>query len=140
MITGKIEGLADVQQYLEAKKAKVEAQAIGKIVKEAAKPIIASARARVPVDSGLLRKQIGFISANDSKYPTTALIGVNYRFMGAKRGNSAYYAHIVEYGGKTIRRAPHPFMRPAFELNKTRASKHIKAAVLKLLDIKPGNK
>lgn len=140
MISGKIEGLADVQQYLEAKKAKVEAQAIGKIVKEAAKPIIASARARVPVDSGLLRKQIGFITANDSKYPTTALIGVNYRFMGAKRGNSAYYAHIVEYGGKTTNRAPHPFMRPAFELNKARATKHIKSAVLKLLDIKPGNK
>ena len=140
MISGKIEGLADVQRYLEAKKAKVEAQAIGKIVREAAKPIIASARARVPVDSGLLRKQIGFITANDSKYPTTALIGVNYRFMGAKRGNSAYYAHIVEYGGKTTNRAPHPFMRPAFELNKARATKHIKSAVLKLLDIKQGNK
>lgn len=140
MITAKIDGVEDVTRYLMDKKKRLEGQAIGKIVREAAKPIIASARARVPVDSGLLRKQIGFISANDSKYPTTALIGVNYRFMGAKRGNSAYYAHIVEYGGKTINRAPHPFMRPAFELNKDRVRKQIKARLLKLLDIKTDKK
>lgn len=140
MISAKIEGLDKVKQYLIDKQKRADEAAIGKIVREAAKPIIASARARVPVDSGLLRKQIGFISANDSKYPTTALIGVNYRFMGAKRGNSAYYAHIVEYGGKTTNRAPHPFMRPAFELNKDRVRKQIKARLLKLLDIKTDKK
>jgi HK97 gp10 family phage protein len=136
MIHAKIEGLDKVQQYLRDKQKRADDAAIGKIVKQAAKPIIAAARARVPVDSGLLRKQIGFISRQDAKYPTTALIGVNYNFQGSKRGNSAWYAHIVEYGGKTVNRAPHPFMRPAFKLNEDRARKHIKAGVLKLLNIK----
>jgi HK97 gp10 family phage protein len=136
MIKVQIEGLDKVQQYLRDKQKRADDAAIGKIVRSAAKPIIAAARARVPVDSGLLRKQIGFITRQDAKYPTTALIGVNYNFQGSKRGNSAWYAHIVEYGGKTINRAPHPFMRPAFKLNEDRARKHIKAGVLKLLNIK----
>ena len=136
MIKVQIEGLDKVKQYLEDKKKRSDDAAIGKIVRQAAKPIIASARARVPVDSGLTRKQIGFITRQDAKYPTTALIGVNYNFQGSKRGNSAWYAHIIEYGGKTINRAPQPFMRPAFKLNEDRARKHIKAGALKLLNIK----
>ncbi len=136
MIHAKLEGVNGAITALESMKGRATNEAIGRIVRNASKPIVASARARVPVDSGLLRNQIGFITANDSRFPTTTLIGVNYRFQGAKRGNSAYYAHIVEYGGKTINRAPHPFMRPAFKLNEDRARKHIKAGVLKLLNIK----
>lgn len=140
MIHAKLEGVNGVITALESMKGRATNEAIGRIVRNAAKPIVASARARVPVDSGLLRNQIGFITANDSRFPTTTLIGVNYRFQGAKRGNSAYYAHIVEYGGKTIRRAPHPFMRPAFQMNEARVRKQIMGMISKLLDIKPGNK
>ena len=136
MIRAKVEGLENVEKYLMDKKKAVEDAAVGRIVREAAKPIISSARARVPVGTGLLRKQIGFITSNDNKYKTTALIGVNYNFKGSKRGNSAFYAHIVEYGGKNIKRQPTPFMRPAFMINKDRVSKQIKQRILKLLDIK----
>jgi HK97 gp10 family phage protein len=136
MIHAKLEGVNGAITALESMKGRATNEAIGRIVRNASKPIVASARARVPVDSGLLRNQIGFITANDSRFPTTTLIGVNYRFQGAKRGNSAYYAHIVEYGGKTINRAPHPFMRPAFQMNEARVRKQIMGMIKKLLNIK----
>lgn len=109
---------------------------VGQIVRQESKIILASARARVPVGSGLLRSQIGFIRKNDSRYPTTALIGVNYRGEGKKRGTSAYYAHIVEHGGKTIRRTARPFMKPAIEMHRARVSANIIKRVREKLNIK----
>jgi HK97 gp10 family phage protein len=136
MIDFKIDGVNVVVDNLKALKNKASDKVVGRIVRQESKVIVASARARVPVDSGLLRGQIGFIRKNDARYPTKALIGVNYEFRGAKRGTSAYYAHIVEYGGKSIRRTARPFMGPAFEMHRARVSQNIIKRVREKLNIK----
>ena len=136
MIDLKVEGTQVIVDKLKAIKDRAADKVVGQIVRQEAKVIVASARARVPVDSGLLRSQIGFIRKNDARFPTKALIGVNYRGEGKKRGTSAYYAHIVEYGGKTIRRTARPFMAPAFEMHRARVSANIIKRVREKLNIK----
>jgi HK97 gp10 family phage protein len=135
MIDFKIEGVGLIVENLRKVKDRAADKVVGRIVRQESKVIVASARARVPVASGLLRSQIGFIRKNDSRFPTTALIGVNYRGEGKKRGTSAYYAHIVEYGGKSIRRTARPFMAPAFEMHRARVSQNIIKRVREKLNI-----
>ena len=136
MIEIKVEGGQAIADKLNAIKARAADKVVGRIVRDESKVIVASARARVPVASGLLRSQVGFIRKNDARFPTTALIGVNYQGTGKKRGTSAYYAHIVEYGGKTIRRTARPFMKPAFEMHRARVSANIIKRVREKLNIK----
>jgi HK97 gp10 family phage protein len=136
MIEIKVEGGQAIVDKLNAIKRRAADKVVGQIVRQESKVIVASARARVPVDSGLLRSQIGFIRKNDSRFPTKALIGVNYQGQGKKRGTSAYYAHIVEYGGKTIRRTARPFMALAFEMHRARVSANIIKRVREKLNIK----
>jgi HK97 gp10 family phage protein len=135
MIDLKVEGTQVIVDKLKAIKDRAADKVVGRIVRQESKVIVASARARVPVDSGLLRGQIGFIRKNDARFSRTALIGVNYRGEDKKRGTSAYYAHIVEYGGKTIRRTARPFMAPAFEMHRARVSQNIIKRVREKLNI-----
>jgi HK97 gp10 family phage protein len=135
MIDFKIEGVGLIVENLRKVKDRASDKVVTKIVRQESKVIVASARARVPVDSGMLRSQVGFIKKNDARYPNKALIGVNYQFHGAKRGNSAYYGHIVEYGGKSIRRTARPFMAPAFEMHRARVSQNIIKRVREKLNI-----
>jgi HK97 gp10 family phage protein len=136
----KIEGVKELQADLARLVENISGQELTKIVKNAGKPMVASAKSRAPMVSGLLKSQVGFIEANDKQNPGVALIGVNYKGKGRKRGNSAYYAHIVEYGGKTTRRTAKPFMAPAFNLHKDRAAQNIIAQLRKLLDKLTKNK
>ena len=125
MIKFKIEGMQLIISDLQKAKDAAADKVVGRIVREESRRIVASARARVPVSSGLLRSQIGFIDRNNARYPTKSLIGVNYRGEGKKRGTSAYYAHIVEYGGKFINRTARPFMKPALDMHKDKVAQNI---------------
>lgn len=136
MIHAKLDGTEAIIATLQEVKNRAANKEIGRIVRQEMKPMLNTARGRAPMASGLLRSQIGFIDKNNSRFPTTGLIGVNFRGEGRKRGNSAYYAHIVEYGGKTIRRTPRPFMRPAFEMHKDRTIERIKTRIFDRLNLK----
>jgi len=129
----KMEGTDELIKKFIALGKSLDGKELTAVMRNAAAPMLGAARGRVPSDSGLLRSQIGFVGANQSRYPGTVIIGVNYRFKGAKRGTSAFYAHIVEYGGKTISRAPRPFMQPAFEIHKDRAVDTIKKGLIRLI-------
>lgn len=136
MITVKIEGTKEIAAEFERMKNAASDKVVGPIVRQESKRIVASARARIPVGSGLLRSQVGFINRNNARFPTKALIGINYRGEGKKRGTSAYYGHIVEYGGKTINRQARPFMKPAFDMHADNVAKAIIERVTEKLNIK----
>lgn len=58
-ISGKIEGLAAIAGTLRGLPAKLQRQILKKALAKATKPLVAAARRRVPVDSGLAKKSIG---------------------------------------------------------------------------------
>ena len=62
---------------------------------KAAKPLRDQAKQNVPEDTGLLKKALGKL--NIARFADAIYIGVKLP-KGSKRGNSAYYAHMVEYG------------------------------------------
>ena len=114
----------------ERKKNTIVRQALGK----AAKPILKNARARVPVESGLLKKSLGV------KTKTYRRSGVSIAVIGPRKGfktkvggvktrvgsakgdetrqvrNPAKYAHLVELG--TEHSAAKPFLEPALGNNR----------------------
>lgn len=71
--------------------------------------IEASAKSRVPVDTGTLRDNI---TAKVSRDGLSARIGVQ----GKKASKKAYYGPFIEFG--TVKTPAQPFMGPAFEENK----------------------
>lgn len=82
-------------------------------VRAGANVILKEARARVPQDSGTLRKSLRLVAR--SKRVGNAVVSVVTR-SGKKwnsRGMNAWYAGLVEFGTK-FKRAQ-PFMRPALD-------------------------
>ncbi len=81
-----------------------------------AKKIEASAKNRVPVDTGTLRDNI---TAKVSRDGLSARIGVQ----GKRASKKAYYVKFVEHGTK--KQPAQPFLGPAFEENKRDGVKQI---------------
>lgn len=101
-----VDGLQELEDALKAFGGRVYANALGKAVNAGAKPIIAIAQTRVPVDSGLTKESIGCVVR---KYPESqvvvAVIGPRASVSGIshkRRHIPANIAHLVEYGHRTI--------------------------------------
>jgi HK97 gp10 family phage protein len=76
---------------------------VDRAVQEAARSVVADAKARVPVDTGRLR---------DAIHIEVDVDGV-YVIAGDRK---AWYGHIVEHG--SVKQPPHPFLVPALEDNR----------------------
>lgn len=100
------------------------AQPIKDEVMHLAEAIAADAKARVAVDTGLVRDTI---KARKVGPGFAAKIGI----MGVRDRKKAYYAMFVEFGTKKM--PARPFMTPAFEANKAEGIERIGAAVDKAL-------
>jgi hypothetical protein len=97
--------------------------------------------------SSTVRNALGFITKNDSKYPTTTLIGIRNEFKGNKGGSKTLtvpaHAAILEYG--TTERItkdgssrgavlPRPFWRNSIDENKDKIFNQIKSGLMDIID------
>lgn len=117
----KIDGIKELERAL----GKLPKELINKAEKAALRGgaflISKAAKAKAPVASGHLKKNIG-ISVKTVKGRTTARIGAKSDRQTVTRygkqviSNPANYSHLVEYG--SANQAARPFIRPAVETTK----------------------
>lgn len=125
----KVEGLDELVKAVEALEKKVSGKEVQDVLLSGAFLIRDEARARVPVDTGLLRSNIiatrGKPKSDDG---TDVLVGVRY---GKGGGNTA---HFSEFG--TTKEAARPWFRPAVSAKKTEAGEKIAEGLKKLIEEK----
>ena len=86
------------------------------VFRQAAKPIIASARAGINNKDGDLKRSIKAFSTKASRKLPALYVGPKATGGSAKKNEKrggGFYGAIVEYGSATS--DPHPFMRPAWD-------------------------
>ena len=99
---------------------KYQRKVVRKALREAAKPILRSAREKVPSDTGKLRKGLRIRAAKSRRgrfgirvmTPPRAYLGIDPEAKG-------YYPAHVELG--TRRMAARPYLRPAFDENREKS-------------------
>lgn len=84
-----------------------------KVYSKAGRKVIKAAKQNVNVKSGKLKKSIGQLPI--ARRSDAIFVGVKKK-KGSKRGDSPYYAHMVEYG--TVKQKPQAYMRRAYETTK----------------------
>ena len=131
----KVKGLAELQAFLDQLPAKMEANVMRAALRAGAKPILAAAKAGVPIGEpsrkgaelyknypGALRDSIRLSARIDRRGgQVTASIKAGGKV--GKTGADVFYAHMVEFGTKphVIGDGTHPgvqakpFMRPALD-------------------------
>ena len=116
-------GLDELKKAFDLLPKRVAVKAASKAVREGAKIIQKAARAKVPVDTGNLRRSISVKILNKKRdaMQVAALIGPGTGYFSkrgknkGKRANDGFYGFFVEYG--TAKTAAEPFMRPAYDEN-----------------------
>jgi len=139
-----LEGGAEMQRALLRLEDRLQRKVLTTAVRKAARPIVRSARGKVPRDRDLLRRSLGTrIKRYRQSGNHVAIIGPRTGFAQTdeqgRRRDPAKYGHIVEGGAEphfqvaakigpiVIRAFRHPgtrpqrFMEPAFDENKTTA-------------------
>lgn len=126
--TASIKGLRELGEALQAKGEQMVKSTSKAATGVAAGLVYASAVARVPVETGLLKSQVitkrippGQASSLGvtSMHIVTVRQGRKRRKAG-KETQSAPHAHLIEHG--TVKMAPQPFLRPALDENVSAAT------------------
>lgn len=135
----KVEGLEELVKALKELPIEIQKRPLRSAVSAASKLIADSAISKVPVDTGNLRKAIyRYRSRSESgNGRETFFVGVR---KGKKKVNGrtvttqgeAWYWRFVEFGTKNQR--AQPFLRPAFESNKSEAIEKMKMQLKKAID------
>tara|TARA_R100001594_G_scaffold150160_1_gene210309 strand:- start:754 stop:1224 length:471 start_codon:yes stop_codon:yes gene_type:complete len=92
------------------------------VFRQAAKPIIAAARANINNDEGQLRKSIKAFSTRASRRLPALYVGPKATGGTARKNEKrggGYYGAMVEYGTATA--SANPFMRPAWDQTQSQA-------------------
>lgn len=92
------------------------------VFRQAAKPIIAAARANINNDEGQLRKSIKAFSTRASRRLPALYVGPKATGGTARKNEKrggGYYGAMVEYGTATA--SANPFMRPAWDKTHSQA-------------------
>ena len=123
-----IEGLDDLKKAFDLLPKRVAVRAASKAVREGAKIIQKAARAKVPVDTGNLKRSITIKVLNKKReaMEVAALIGPGTGYFSKSkktRVGDGFYGFFVEYGTKKMK--AQPFMRPAYDENTVAAQQAI---------------
>lgn len=131
-----IEGLDDLIKGFQQIDKNTE-KALKKAVGKGARVVLRAAKAKCPVGDEAYNHQPGNLRRSlkakvlKPKYPgvVTALIGPE---KGKKVKNDGWYGRLVEYG--TVKMAPQPFLRPAYDEKKNEAYKEMALVFDELLE------
>lgn len=123
-----LKGLGETIMALEKIGVGLDTEKLRAQIRQEAQPIIDTARSLAPMGEGDIRNSIGFITNQDSKFKYTVLIAPRMEM------ENAYKAIWFEFGisprftkNGSFRGAiqAKPFMRPAFDMHKTRIAEAI---------------
>ncbi len=140
-ISFKLEGLAALQDQLTALgDVSLGVKALAQAARQAFKPVLESARAMVPVDSGELRAALRLTVVKPKGGAAASVVVVGLRIGGSKGAKGIPPArrwHFIEFG--TAHMSAHPFLRNALDQNasgvlealKTELAKSIQKALKK---------
>jgi HK97 gp10 family phage protein len=119
--TVRVDGLKELQRALTKLPVELQRASETNALREGMKPVLKTARATAPSDTGLLKKAMG-LTVRKGKNGITARVGARTGFKKqvTRKGKSVMadpskYSHLVEYG--TSHSAAKPFIRPAVENN-----------------------
>ena len=105
------------------------------VFRQAAKPIIAAARAHINNDEGQLKRSIKAFSTKASRRLPALYVGPKATGGSSSKNEQrggGYYGAMVEYGTATA--SPHPFMRPAWDKTQTQAGDILLAGAQKIVE------
>lgn len=111
-VTVKIEGLSELKSAFERLPRATGKSVMRKVLMARARPIAASARSLVPVESGELRDSIVASTKLSKSQAREAKETASYVevYVGA---GPLPHAHLVEFG--SVNNQPQPYMRPAWD-------------------------
>lgn len=130
-ITVKVEGLKEVTKLFDTLPNKLQKSIISPALRVSSKPMLAVAKARVPVDTGRLRDQLKIVRLRKFIGPHEIAVGIKPVFEKTKNGEiNQYYGRFIHDGTKE--RKPKnkkvlAFKNSAGELIFTRSAKAIPA-------------
>lgn len=143
-VTVEIKGLRELQVALRQLPQKLERRVLNSALGFGGRLIANEAKARAPVDTGNVRRNIRARSARPMDgHTATVIVGVRRltkRQIARLRARSSrqssisdpwYWRHL-EFG--TSKMAPRPFLRPAFEAKKVEAAYTIKDALARRIE------
>ncbi len=130
----KVTGFEALDRELAKLPLKIQNKVVKKMVREGAKVVQKAAKQKAPRKTGRLRRAI-IVRAKTRREtrPETVAAKVMIRSKATKRGAIAPHAHLLEYGHQLVKGgklgsggkvigfvAARPFMRPAFDNNKSK--------------------
>jgi len=121
-----IDGLNEVKKSLSVLPLKIQKNILTSGIRAVASTFQKEAKRNVPVDSGDLRRSIKVAKRRTKDGSTKFSVGIS-----SKKYN-VYYGHMIEFGTKKAK--AEPFMRPAYEQNKTKAVQSIVTKMRSRLD------
>lgn len=142
----KLHGLKELQQQLQKLAAETRPKVLKAAVRAAFKPVLAAAKAKVPVDTGELQAGIALATAHDKSTGTVAAgLLISNRTTALKQARVAASAfgeaqnrgapdrrwHLTELGTKRARAKP--FLRPALDENAAAVVEGLKRELAKRL-------
>ena len=124
MISLELHGLEGLKAQLEELKAEAAGRAVARAARLAFKPVLATAQALVPVDTGLLRDSIKISVVRPGDGGAVVHVGLSLRpikgaaKLGRRTASAHWRWHFVELGTRNM--AAKPFLRPALDQNAQR--------------------
>lgn len=129
-MTVKISGIPEIQKKFEALPAKMQRKLLRSAMTKVARIVVAEAKARVPVDTGELRKSIKVAGLAGGRGAGLAARGGGKAAPIGKRVRATTpYAHIIEKGRKNA--GAQPFLAPALESKESQIRELIKDDVVR---------
>ena len=135
MIEAKIQGLKELDNILATMTRQVQGRALRQSANAGAQVIKKEARSLVPVDTGLLRRNIIVARSRRNSRPGKETYNITIREgKKAKRGpngRSAFYGYFIERG--TSKKSARPFLRPALQSKQREALDAFKLKMMETL-------
>ena len=129
-VTFEIQGLKELAEGLATERPKATATNVQKrVLKELAEPFEADAKRFAPVRTGLLREKVNISTKLSPRQRGTKKESKIEVYVGPP---SMTRGVVAEFG--SVKQAPHPFMRPAFDANKQTAFNKLKDALAEEID------
>jgi HK97 gp10 family phage protein len=123
MATEFVQGMSELLRKLRELPKALENRIVNEALEAGAQPILDTAKALAPVDTGLLRESLKVVTAPVRKNSHLVRVGTEE---GDYKGD-AFYAAFHELG--TTKMPARPYLRPAFDQNVNRAIEIISSEI-----------